>query len=260
MTSLRLSRPGPKWRGYLLWAGLTLAILGTLAVKAPSLGLLGWQPIRIFPASGAAGRPRTAAVFLSGDMGFHFGLGAKVAESLADHGIPVIGVNTPASFASHLTRAQTDKVVIDALRLALATTGAQKLILAGQSYGADIVATTAPDLPLDLRSRIDAIELTVPATTVYFRADPSGIAYMGTPDARPTAAMRALNWAPVICIHGLAEKDSLCPALAGTRAQVIGLPGNHYLNRDPARLSATILDALGKAVPALAPRLSLPVT
>ncbi|EIZ80310.1 Type IV secretory pathway VirJ component-like protein [Novosphingobium sp. Rr 2-17] len=250
----------PRWMRWLGIAALVLAVLGGLAANAPKLGLLGREPIRIFPVAGGNVRARTAVVFLSGDMGFNFGMSGDITQSLAAHGLPVIGLSSPVVFAHHRTRAEVDAILADTLRMALKRTGAERIILAGQSYGADIVATAAPDLPPDLRARIAAIELTVPATTVYYRADPVGIAYMDKPDAVPLANMRALHWAPVICIYGLKEKGSLCPVLDRTQAQVVGLSGDHYLDRDPVRLSNTILRTLGNAIPDLRPQLSQPAT
>lgn len=223
-----------------------LVALGLAALAAPVLGLLGTEPIVLFPASGP--HPRVAAVFLSGDMGFRFGMGEKVAAAIAAKGVPVVGVASPVVFAAHRSRTDADAVVAGAVRLALARTGASRVVLMGQSYGADILATTAPDLPPDLRTHILAIDLTVPARDVYFRADPVGLAYLGKPDARPLPAMRRIDWAPVVCVYGLEEKGSLCPSLEG-RAKVIGLTGDHYLNHDAPRLIGTTLRALHDVAP-----------
>ncbi|MFT4053429.1 MAG: AcvB/VirJ family lysyl-phosphatidylglycerol hydrolase [Novosphingobium sp.] len=225
---------------------LALAALGFTALAAPVLGLLGTEPIVMFPA--AEPHPRVAAVFLSGDMGFRFGMGEKVAATVAAKGVPVVGVATPVVFATHRSRAEADAVVAGAVRLALARTGASQVVLMGQSYGADILATTAPDLPPDLRARVLAIDLTVPAHDVYFRADPVGLAYLGRPDAWPLLGMRKLDWAPVVCVYGLEEQGSLCPSLEG-RAKVIGLTGDHYLNHDAPRLIASTLRALHQVAP-----------
>lgn len=234
---------------------VALAVLALVAINAPALRLLGSEPIRMFPASGPPSpntlkpRPKVAAVFFSGDMGFHFGMGAHIAQAVADRGIPVVGVSSPVVFASHRTRAQVDAIVTGAIRLALARTGATRIVLMAQSYGADILATTAPDLPADLRARVLAIDLTVPAQDVYFRADPSTLAYLGTPDARPAQALRTVHWAPVICVYGREEADSLCPALKGAATRVVGLPGNHHLDHDRARVIATTLTALHDLAP-----------
>lgn len=238
----------------LLLALVPVLLLVLAAINAPALHLLGSDPILLFPA-GATPRsdgrePKVVGVFLSGDMGFHFGLGTHIAEAVAARGIPIVGVSSPVAFARHRARAQVDAIVVSSIRLALARTGADKVLLMGQSYGADILATAAPDLPVDLRRRILAIDLTVPAQDVYFRADPSTLAYLGAPDARPLQAMRALHWAPVICVYGREEEGSLCPALAGGAARVIGLPGGHHLGHDRARVIATTLAALRAVTPA----------
>ncbi len=67
--------------------------------------------------------------------------------------------------------------------------------------------------------------------------------YLPTPDASPTGATRSLDWAPVICISGVRETDSLCSALAGRFSHVIALPGCHFMNRDDKLLVTTLFDA-----------------
>lgn len=231
-------------------AALVALVVALTAVCAPALGLLGSAPIVIYPV--ADPHPRTVAVFFSGDMGFRFGMGKQVAAGVAARGVPVVGIATPVVFAIHRTRAETDAVVTGAVRLALARTGADKVVLMAQSYGADILATAVPDLPPDLRARVAAIDLTVPAQDVYFRADPAGLAYMGQADAWPLAALRRVDWAPIVCVYGLEEHGSLCPALRGRAlAHVIGLSGDHYLDHDAPRLVATTLRALNAVAPQL---------
>jgi len=237
--------PSRPWRalgaGALLCAAAVALILAT-----PALRLVDGQAVRVFGANRP--HPQLAAVYFSGDMGLRFGMGPHVAPALAARGVPVIGISSAVNFATHRTRAQIDSLVADAIRTALAT-GAQKVVVIGQSFGADMVATAAPDLPADLRARTAAIVLVVPSQTAYFRADPTGLAYLGTPDAKPAGAMRAIGWTPVICIYGIRETDSLCPALSGSPARIIALPGGHFLNRDDKRLVATMLNALRVADP-----------
>jgi type IV secretory pathway VirJ component len=218
-----------------------------LGLAAPALHLLDGQAVRLFDTGRQ--HPRVAAVYLSGDMGLRFGMGPNVAPALAAHGMPVLGISSAVNFATHRTRAELDAILADAIRAAIARTGASRIVLIGQSFGADMIATAAPDLPGELRERIAAISLVVPSQTAFFRADPTGITYLGTPDARPALAVRGLDWAPVICIYGVRESDSLCPALGGTHARVIALPGGHFLNRDDKLLVTTLVDALHAADP-----------
>ncbi|KQM19452.1 AcvB/VirJ family lysyl-phosphatidylglycerol hydrolase [Novosphingobium sp. Leaf2] len=236
-------------------AGIVAAIIAValIVMNAPVLGLLGTNEIRMFPASGPAGAkpPRYAAVLFSGDMGFTSGMSEFVAKAIAARGVPVVGVNTPVAFAHHRTQAQATAIVAQAIRTTLERTGAQQVLLLSHSYGSDIVATVAPHLPVDLRPRIAVIDLAVPALDVFFRADPSGFAYLWKPDAYPLPAIKQLKWAPVICIYGVEEEASLCPALKGTGAQVVGLPGGHHLDHDHLRLIDATVNALRAVVPGL---------
>lgn len=221
---------------------LLAGLLVLLGLAAPALHLIDSESLRLF--DGSRKHPPVAAVYISGDMGLRFGLGSQVVPALAAHGIPVVGVSSPVNFGTRKTREQVDAIVANAIRTALARTGAQRVILMGQSFGADMVSATAPDLPADLRAKVAAISVVVPAETVYFRSDPTGILYHGTPDARPSAAMRTLDWAPVICIYGKEEAESMCPTLRGSHAQVVGLPGGHFLHHDDQLVIATILATL----------------
>lgn len=244
----------PRTRAALVrrFVGITALLAGIaylIFAAAPMLHLIDDQGERIFAASGQ--KRDVAAAFMSGDMGLRYGMGAKTAPALAARGVPVLGVSSVVEFANHHTRGEVDAVVARAIRETLARTGARRVLLMGQSYGADIVATAAPDLPADLRGKVAAIVLVVPGTSAFFRADPSNLSYMGTPDAYPAAYLRTLNYAPVICIYGTAERDSLCPQLSGSRAQIIGLPGGHFLGGDDKRLVATMVGAIDRADPTI---------
>lgn len=240
-----------QWRRALGRAALVLAVVALIATNAPALHLLGSEPIQMIPAR----QPRLplAAVFLSGDMGFHFGMSSDVAQALAARGVPVVGVVSPVAFAHHRTPDEARAIVEQAMRTAMRSTGARQLLLVGQSYGADIVATVAPQLPPDLLAHVRAINLMVPGRYVYFRADPTTLAYFAKPDAQPARAFRAFHGPPVICIYGMQEDDSLCPELDRSAVKVIALPGDHHLDRKPERLVAAAMGALHALVPAIRP-------
>lgn len=205
-------------------------------------GFLDRDPYHFLKADG----PRTdvAALYFSGDMGLRFGMGPPTTRALAAHGVPVLGVSSSTSFRTRKTRAEIDTLVADSARAALDRTGAQRLVLIGQSYGADILQTGLADLPADLRAKVAAVVLVVPGRTVFFRADPSNIAYQGKPDSIATTTARTLGWAPLTCIYGEAEADSLCPLLRLPGATIVAMPGGHFLDHDDAALVGHVLGAL----------------
>jgi type IV secretory pathway VirJ component len=232
-----------RWLGGAL-ALLVIALVGVAAVA----GFFDRDPMRFI---GDFGRGRTplAAVFFSGDMGLNFGMGRPVTRALAAHDLPVLGVNSPTIFRQHRTRAEVDAVVADAVRAALAHAHADRVVLIGQSFGSDMLSTGVAALPADLRAKVAAVVLVVPGRTVFFRADPTELAYRGAPDGHAIDTMRTVSWTPVTCIYGQREIDSLCPLLTDPGVRRIVLPGGHFLNNDPDRLIATIVAALRPILP-----------
>ncbi|MFY8193528.1 MAG: AcvB/VirJ family lysyl-phosphatidylglycerol hydrolase [Novosphingobium sp.] len=226
------------------WKAIALAAVGLLLVvitTAPRLGLLGWQERLAYAPEGQA--KEDEVVFLSGDMGLHLGLSGNIARGLAAHGYRVIGVSSPVVFASRQTPEQARQIVTDAISTAM-NGHARKVILAGQSFGADVIASILPRLPAQVRQNIAGTILVVPSDNVHLRADPSGLAYLGEPDLRPAAALNRLTDTPLTCIQGKEEASSLCPMLQGRAQRRIVLPGDHYLDHDAAKVIATMTAAI----------------
>lgn len=223
------------------------------AIICALVGLAGYfnrDPYELYPAK--RGALPIAAVNFSGDMGVRFLLGASTMRGLTEHGVTTMAVVTPALFRRHRTRAEVDAIVADGIRSALARTGARRIVVMGQSYGADIVQTGLADLPADLRTRVAAIVLILPGETVFFHADPSSLEYSGTPDSMGITTARTLTWAPLTCIYGVEEEDSLCPHLRVAGARIIGMPGGHNIRHDEAGLLRHVLHAIARVTPSAA--------
>lgn len=224
------------------WVGTVLAFALALALGLyAAAGFFDRDAMRMF---GEPASPKSlAAVYFSGDMGLRFGMGPHIIKGLTEAGIPVLGVSSSTAFASHRTRAGTDAIVANAIRQAMRQTGADRVVVLGQSFGADIARVGLADLPKALRGRVAAAVLVVPGATAYFRADPSGLSYRGTPDVDAAEASR-LGWVRLSCIQGAAETETLCPALKMPNVRRITLPGGHFLHNDHALLVDTILREL----------------
>ncbi len=253
MTKPSRSPSARRWQRGAWVAGIVSAIVVLFVYLA---GYFDRNPVHVYPALGVRSSiarpvaPPVAVVNFSGDMGLRFLLGASTSRGLTEHGIPVVGITTPALFARHRTRGELDAIVADGVRTALARTGAKRLVVMGQSYGADIVQTGLADLPTALRARVAAIVLVLPGDTVFYRADPSGLLYdHGTPDGMGATTGNRLNWAPVTCIYGVEETDSLCPLLTVASARKIGMPGGHNIHHDAGGLLAHVLAAIRSVAP-----------
>jgi type IV secretory pathway VirJ component len=244
MTTRRIRLLPRSWKG---WSALVAAILaGAILILYALAGFFDRDPIHVFGMEG--GRKPVAAVYFSGDMGLRFGMGPYVADALAKAGVPVLGVSSSTAFARRRSPEEVNAIFANAIRETLARTGARKVVVMGQSFGADMVRVGLVSLPADLRARIAAVVLVVPGETAFFRADPSNITYQGTPDADASSA-RTLDWVPITCIRGAAETDSLCPLMLTANVRRIDLPGGHFLRNDHDLLVRTIFAALGALIP-----------
>ncbi|MDP1026643.1 AcvB/VirJ family lysyl-phosphatidylglycerol hydrolase [Sphingomonas sp. KR1UV-12] len=220
------------------------AILGAIGFGA-HLGYFGGPVFTLVPARGAPpARTRgTALVFFSGDMGFNTGMGPRMVARLAGQGIPVIGVNSLTAFARRGDAATAAALVREAVERAAALPGIERVVLTGQSFGANLVLAGAASLPPALKAKVPLVELVVPARTMLFKATPGGAFDTGT-DGPAMPYARQLSGTPVLCIHGEAEEDSLCPVWRQRNVQVVALPGDHYLHHDDALVAATMLRVL----------------
>lgn len=199
-------------------------------------------------ASGRQQHPRAVALYLSGDMGFHAGLGPDVADRLTRQGIAVVAENSLHFFRTRRTPEEAGAMIADGLRRAIALDPDAPLLLLGQSFGADVIAPSLPYVPTQLRRRIRFIGLIVPGATRQWRASPSEIFSFNEPEEDAITAAQRLSWTPLLCIHGAQEAASLCPSLHQPNVIRLELPGGHPLHHDADAVSTALLRGIGRAV------------
>jgi len=235
-------------RGDKRWMTAAGGLLAAILLGFAWLGYLGCDPFT--PIRPAHYRPQPGApvaILWSGDMGFRVGMGPRVAARLVRDGVPVIGVNSLSYFRTTRTPTDATALLKAAIGRARRINPQARLLLVGQSYGADMLHVALSALPPSDRSAIALVALVVPGATVEYRASPSEIFTfaMAEADALPTA--RQLTWAPLLCIHGREEASSLCPLLHQRNAQSVGLPGGHPLHGDVDAVYGTLRAAMMRA-------------
>jgi type IV secretory pathway VirJ component len=195
------------------------------------IGYFAHSPFTLVRPTETARRDATV-IFLSGDIGFRLGMAPQIAERLTADGYPVVGINSLTYFRTTRTAAEATALIEDAIAQAHTLSHGGRLILIGQSYGADMLHVGLVGLPDALRREIAMVALIVPGATVEYRASPGEVLTfaMAEEDAMPSA--RQLDWVPLLCLWGREEAASLCPLLHLRNLHSVGMPGGHPLHYD----------------------------
>jgi type IV secretory pathway VirJ component len=224
---------------------IAAAVIAILAVAGAWLGYIGAFGGALYtdiPAQSRTtqGQPALAAVIFSGDMGFRVGMGPRLGERLAKSGIPVTGVSSLVYFRERRTPTDVKHFIANAIQHALQVSHAKRIVLIGQSFGADMLHVGLTGLAPDLRHKVAFVTLVVPTDTVFYQISPAEMFELTTPDASALETASQLTWSPALCIQGVKEANSLCPLLRQSNLEMVALPGGHALNWDADTLFSTI--------------------
>jgi type IV secretory pathway VirJ component len=230
------------------WVMAALALPLAVLLLFARIGYLEddlFTPMR--PASYRPQPGAPVAILWSGDMGFRVGMGPRVADRLVADGIPVVGVNSLSFFRKTRSAAEATQLLTASIAQARRMNPTARLLLIGQSYGADMMQVALSRLPSAERAHVAMVALVVPGATVAYRASPAEIFTfaMAESDALPTA--RQLTWTPLLCVRGQEETSSLCPLLHQGNVQSVALPGGHKMHGDDEAVYRTIRAAMARA-------------
>jgi type IV secretory pathway VirJ component len=197
-------------------------------------------PIVEIPPIGTSGS--TMAVILSGDGGWA-AADKQMAAALAQRGIPVVGFDSPSYLSVKRTPDVAGTDLQRLLRHYLGSWHKQQVILIGYSHGADMAPFMVSRLPGDLRNRIALLAfvgLTSRMSFEFHLADlVADISREGDLPVLPE--LEKLRGMPLLCIQGAHEKNSLCPLLDPSLAQVSTHEGGHRL---PGHEGSTVVDLI----------------
>lgn len=221
-----------------LLAPPTLAAQAAAAADASTRGL----PLTEIPAH----RPGPAlAIFLTGDGGFAE-LDRQVAHVLTDSGVAVVALDTRAYLWQRRT---PDDVARDVARVARHYAAAwhrDRVILAGYSHGANILAFAAERLPADVASRVALLAFLGLGTGASFQFHFADLLRdIHRPDDLPVLPqLEKLRGRAMLCIYGVEEDRSACRDADPTLIARHPLPGDHHFDRAYAAIAGIIAAAV----------------
>jgi type IV secretory pathway VirJ component len=194
-------------------------------------------PLQEVHASAAA---QEFALLLTGDGGWA-GLDQELAARLAAEGVPTVALNSLKYFWTPRTPDRTAQDVARVLRHYLSAWHAQRVLMIGYSFGADVLPFVVNRLPPELRARVASVSLLGIDAHASFEVHVAEWVGgdQGGPPTRPELA--ALKTVPVLCVYGEGETDSICPQLPPATVAREQIGSGHHFSGDYALLADRIL-------------------
>ena len=213
-----------------------------VAVAAPEISDLPLQEVH------AAGPAQEFALLLTGDGGWA-GLDQELAARLAAEGVPTVALNSLKYFWTPRTPQQTAEDVARVLRHYLAAWNAQRVLMIGYSFGADVLPFVVNRLPPDLRARVASVSLLGIDAHASFEVHVAEWVGgdEGGPPTRPELA--EITGLPVLCIYGEGETDSICPQMPPGTVTREQIGKGHHFSGEYALLADRILSFARASTP-----------
>jgi type IV secretory pathway VirJ component len=183
------------------------------------------------------------ALIISGDGGW-YRFEQSIADNLANHGIPTIGLDSKKYFWKRRSPEETARDMAKALNYYSKEWGRERFLLIGYSLGSEIVPFIITRLPEEMRSEITSAVLLSPTASTDFEIHISSMMGMGNNQniynvANEIIKMKAV---PTLIIFGESEKTQFPELLTGTEAIIKKIPGDHHYKFDSPLIVRTMKD------------------
>lgn len=171
------------------------------------------------------------AIHLTGDGGWGV-TDNGIARDLADHGIPVLGLNSQKYFWRKRSPEEAARDFQRILEHYTAAWARKKVIVVGYSLGADVLPFMINRLPEEDRSAIRLLVLLGPSPRVDFKVHVQDI-ITGSSSVKGGAPvlpeLKKLQGMRILCFYSEGDRDSIAPQLASDFVKVIQLKGGHRI-------------------------------
>jgi type IV secretory pathway VirJ component len=183
------------------------------------------------------------ALIISGDGGW-YSFEQLIADKLAEHGIPTIGLDSRKYFWNRRTPEETAADIAKALSYYCKLWGKERLLLIGYSLGAEIVPFIVNRLPRDMKEKINLSVLLSPETNTDFEIHISNMLGLGNNKNTYLVMDEILKMKdyPTLCIFGKDEKSKIPELLKDTFVKISIIPGDHHYKFNVPLIVQTMID------------------
>jgi type IV secretory pathway VirJ component len=208
---------------------------------APAPAAAQKLPLVYVPATG--GTSDTLVVFISGDGGWA-AIDKAVAGALAQHGLPVVGLNALQYFWTKRTPETAARDLQIIIASELARSHKSRVLLVGYSRGADVLPAMINRLAVEVQQKIRLVALLGPSPRVEFQFHVTDWIHDRGTGLAVEPEVEKLKAPRVLCLWGEDDKESLCPRLAAPNVRVVTMKGAHHFDGGYEKLAQIILEQL----------------
>ena len=202
-------------------------------------------PVIELPAKGNPQHPNSVTFYYSGDGGWR-DLDKVSAEYMASHGYSVVGVDALKLFWQHRSVERSAKDLTYLMQEYRDKWGVNKFVLAGYSFGGDILPALYNRLSKVDQQSVQALIMIAFSKDANFEIEVSGWLGQSGDEMKTAAEVAQIPERKLFCIYGAEEKDDsgcLQPEMKGEAFQ---LPGGHHFDENYQHLGQIIMQAIDK--------------
>lgn len=179
-------------------------------------------------------------VFFSGDGGWT-SFDHQIMTQLQEMGYAGIGINCQSYFWNKKTPEQTIEDLMPMLQYYMQNWHCNELVLAGYSFGADLVPFIQNRLPAYLRQKVRRLVLLSPDDKGDFEIHVAGMLGVSGGPYDVIQEIKLVQQTPITIIQGDEEEDVLGTSLQQkTTVQFNRIPGGHHYNNNVQKLTEII--------------------
>ena len=194
----------------------------------------------------------TVTLFLSGDGGWR-DLDKVVAGDMAGMGYPVVGIDVLRYYWEHKSSEQTATDLSELMQHYRQKWGTKRFILAGYSFGADVLPAVYNRMSTEDQDKVDGMILLAFARTGSFEIRVDGWLGAAGKDLQTGPEMAKLPPEKVLCVYGVEEiKESGCTDTTAV-GEKLQLPGGHHFDENYPALAKRLIAFIDKRNKPVAP-------
>ena len=185
----------------------------------------------------------TLTLFYSGDGGWR-DLDRDIAERMAAKGFPVVGVDVLRYFWQHKSMEQGAADLEQLMQSYRDKWGIRRFVLAGYSFGADLLPAFYAQLHPSDQNSIDALLLLALARSGSLEIEVTGWLGQAGTEFATGPALAKVPAKKVLCVYGLEEVEESGCTQSGIVGEQLALPGGHHFDENYAALAERLMEAI----------------